>query len=760
MRMQMSEQGVEWTQCVRRLIRSGLMLAALLAALLAASWSPVWAQPAANWRSVGPPGGTVLSILKSPRSPSLLYAGTSQNGVFMSADAGQTWAAANTGLPSTSGSASRSVRALVSDGQYVYAATDAGIYYAAAAATANDMPTWSAMANQPSSSTTISLLAFEASSGMLFAAATNATPGTVPVVHLLTAPVPGALPSGPWTPAALPPETLDSGIGAMELVPATLTSAAGLLASANDRIYLASVVPGASSLTWVDADAQAQLRATGTVEALHYSADFSQAYACSGGQLFMASNPLDPASNNWLGVATMSPPPAAPLTCAAMASGSLAAGGPALVALATNAGVYLSLDGTNFSAAAPLGVSPQANALVVAGAPATPALYVAGGFGVASQPLATVAPTAAWTANNGPASVSNGVASARLDNALVTDSAVIGTTLFAAIASDQYGDVLSSADAGATWVSTGLSGVTGELVDIRALAADASNRILYAGTSHGLYAWSTSAGTWVPVASANVTSVVALARGRGALYVGTDAGVLTLSLTATPSNAMATDAGLAGLRVSALHVADGKVFAGTYDFNTAMASVAAATDASTGMANWSPFATGTVGSSRITSLALVGTSLLAATRGGLVSIATSGGSWTNASAGLSDSNGWVTSLFSDGTTVFAATRSNGIFAAPAGAPLTWAPFNGAGSTSLPSMDVRQLRAEGTQLYASTAGGLATFDGIVASTSLVPTPAPAPVVSQGGGAVDAWSLVALALLVGLMAALARADCRPD
>ena len=45
-------------------------------AVLASPCPEAIAQLGASWNSVGPPGGTVLSMLKSPRSESLLYAGT------------------------------------------------------------------------------------------------------------------------------------------------------------------------------------------------------------------------------------------------------------------------------------------------------------------------------------------------------------------------------------------------------------------------------------------------------------------------------------------------------------------------------------------------------------------------------------------------------------------------------------------------------------------------------------------------------------
>jgi len=748
---------VDCTARVKRLVH--VAGAWLVAAALVWPISDALAQSGGTWNSVGPPGGTVLSLLRSPRSPSLLYAGTAENGVFMTGDAGQTWSAANAGLPATDRSASRSVRALASDGQYVYAATDAGLFYAAAGAAASDLPSWSPLNTLPSMSG-ISLLAFDASTGSLFAAATGASAGAVPVVYRMTVPALGVAPVGDWSSAPLPPGTEGTGLGALAVVPDG-GAGSGLLASAANRLYVASVVGGASALSWLDADPLGTFAATGAIEALHYSTEFLRAYACSAGQFFAASDPLNPSQNAWL-VAPVSPPLASDATCAAITSGGLAAGGPAVLAAATSAGVYVSSDGTTFSATTALAISPAANAVALAGGDA-PALYVGAGFGVASQALATLGPAGTWSTNNGSPNVAAGGSNGRLNNANVADSAVIGTTWFAAIAAPQYGDVLMSSDAGATWVSTGLGAVAGAQVDIAALEADPTHRVVYAGTGSGLYALSASAGTWVQVSGANIAGVNTLARGAAALYIGTDTGAFALPTGATPSGATAVSSGLDALRVSALHVADGKVYAGTYDFNTSLASVSVATDPAGGVPVWNDFATGPVGSNRITGLALAGTSLLAATRGGLVKVAAPGGAWNSANTGassaswVSDPNGVATSLFSDGTMVYAATGSNGVFASPIGASLTftWTALSGAGDFGLPSLGVRRLRADGNTLFASTSAGVATLDGIAGVAPPPPGPAPAPDSGGGGGAADAGSLVGLALLACVLAVTRRA-----
>ena len=47
--------------------------------------------PAQQWRQVGPPGGTVISLEADPRDPNGFYLGTSDGHVFFSTDEGQHW---------------------------------------------------------------------------------------------------------------------------------------------------------------------------------------------------------------------------------------------------------------------------------------------------------------------------------------------------------------------------------------------------------------------------------------------------------------------------------------------------------------------------------------------------------------------------------------------------------------------------------------------------------------------------------------------
>ncbi len=62
------------------------------------SFSTVAHAGAGVWTSGGPNGGTVNALAINPSTPSTVYAGTGNGGVFKSTDSGNTWAAANAGL--------------------------------------------------------------------------------------------------------------------------------------------------------------------------------------------------------------------------------------------------------------------------------------------------------------------------------------------------------------------------------------------------------------------------------------------------------------------------------------------------------------------------------------------------------------------------------------------------------------------------------------------------------------------------------------
>jgi photosystem II stability/assembly factor-like uncharacterized protein len=76
----------------------------LAAAVVAGGALPAGSAPnRIAWTANGPDGGGTTSLEIDPRSPSTLYVGTSQAGVFRSTNGGKTWARRSDGLPSNAG---------------------------------------------------------------------------------------------------------------------------------------------------------------------------------------------------------------------------------------------------------------------------------------------------------------------------------------------------------------------------------------------------------------------------------------------------------------------------------------------------------------------------------------------------------------------------------------------------------------------------------------------------------------------------------
>jgi len=85
---------------VRQFVKGPALLAAL-ATLVCPSLSPAGVN---RWTSLGPyhAGGTVTALAVDSKAASILYAGTSDSGIFRSADAGATWSPVNEGLANSS----------------------------------------------------------------------------------------------------------------------------------------------------------------------------------------------------------------------------------------------------------------------------------------------------------------------------------------------------------------------------------------------------------------------------------------------------------------------------------------------------------------------------------------------------------------------------------------------------------------------------------------------------------------------------------
>lgn len=726
----------------------GLFVAGALAGLT------VHAQGVVSWNSVGPPGGTTTAVRASPLTAGAVYAGTGENGIFYSTDSGRHWFSANTGLVPTSDTGRQqllSVSALASDGQYMYAATGTGLYYSAASGS----PQWLPLPG-PTNAPLLTMLSFDPATRRLFAAS-DATDGVnAPRIFSKTLALSADPAAAAWNSSALPDATIGAVVNGLAIIPAMGGLPGALLVAVGNGMQAASILGTTVDLNWVDADPAATL-ATGSVRAVSYSTDFSQAYACSGSIPFASGNPLDPLSP-WLPLNLVGAG-SDPFNCTGFYSIPFAATGlPPSIVLGTDQGAFASSDGVQFAATGRMAVSPAANdfALVTATG-ASPELLVAGGFGVGALAPADLAANAAWSDRSGPASVAAGGSNARLNNAAATDVAVLGGLLFASVSTNHYRDVLASADGGATWSTTGISAVLNPFDEPSRLVADAANGVLYVGTTQGLLAYSPAASRWSAVGAATIGSVSSLALGAHHVYAGTDAGLFAVPLGTSPAGAVPVAAGLSSLAIKAVLVAGGNVYAATFDepSGTHAVSTAGEPAVAAGTATWAEFGISPVGPNRVTSLLLVGDTLLAGTNGGLVRYATAASPWASANvssdpaAQLSDAFGVVNSLYTDGLTLYVGTGNNGVFIAPFGTSFLWTAFSGSGDTALPSPEVRSLLGVGSTLYAATRAGIASFDGISGAPAPTPNPTPAPGDSSSGGGAFSVAFAALLLLAVLL-----------
>jgi hypothetical protein len=733
----------------------GRMRRALAATALGLACAQAFAQATPTWTTLGPPGGAVSALLANPVSTTTLYAGTPGNGVFFSTDGGATWSLQNTGLATAvvGRQALHDIHALVSDPQFVYAATGAGVFSAPLGAA----PNWTALAATGASAAP-TMLAYDPASSLLFAASPGTDGISTPGVYV--APSLSAQGSAlTWTFVALPFATAGLGVDGLAVAsPNGAMGASSLLVSAGGAVYSAPIAMSFPiSLPWTNADAAGAL-AGGSIAALAYSADFLQAYACSAGVPYYSGNPLDPQAL-WSLAIQPATGDIAPI-CHAFQSVPVSAGGAPQLLVGTDQGALVSTDGVTFSTTAALGPGTAAESFAIGSLPGsmTSTLFVGTSFGVATAPVVALLPGASWTASNGPATVASGAASQRLDNTSVVDAAVIGTRLFAAAVDNRYTEVFASADGGATWSATAVGSVLGMGETVIALVPDTTNKVLYAATTQGLLAYLPATSQWVAVSPGTIIGRTgALALGATALFVGTDNGVFALPRGTAPAAAVPVAAGLTGSSVRSLLVASGSVLAGTIDAtDNNYVFFTSESGAALGTGLWQAFGVGSAGTSRITSMLLVGGNLLAATSGNLVLYASTGSGWASANTSsvvsqqIADDFGVVNSLASDGVSVYAATSTQGVFASPLGAAFFWTPFNGSGASALSSMEVRSLRAAGDgNVYAATRAGVASF---VAASATGPTPppsSPTPSGSSGGGAVDGWLagllLVALLLL---------------
>jgi hypothetical protein len=593
-------------------------------------------------------------------------------------------------------------------------------------------------------------LAFAPGTGRLFAATTTTDGATVPMVFVATL-APGSPPVPTWSASPLPAPA-GSVVSALSVAPPDLSATAHIIATVDNRVFAASIAGASVSLAWNDADPAGYLGA-GTLTAAAYSPEFQQAYACSGTALYASGNAFD-ASPVWLLENTV------PLDCQSFTSVPIANGGLPQMLLGAVQGVLVSIDGSTFAATAAPPGSAITNGFALVQAPSAGAWSVlsATAFGIAATPVSNLGASATWSARNGPASVAAGGGNGRLNNANVVDTAWLGNTLYAACAATGYADVQATGDGGATWASTGIGTVLQAGETVIALAADATNGVLYAATTQGVLAYQSSSRTWSVVAPAIMAGrATALAVGASVVFAGTDQGLYAISKTTAPAGVVPVAAGLAAYSVRALLVSGGNVYAAAIDANDqnfVFFTGEAAASAGTGV--WTAFGTTSTGTDRVTALLPIGTTLLASTAGGGVLYASVDSGWASANTSndpaqqITDAFGVVNALSTDGTSIYAATANNGIFVSPFGATFSWTPFNGNAPAVLPSVEVHSLRANAGVLYAGTRAGVAVFGATSVAPQPMPQPAPAPdgPGSSGGGSSDAAFLLLLLAGAGL------------
>ena len=707
-----------------------------------------WAQAVPNWRSIGPPGGSLTALLADPLAPGRIwYAGSVANGVFASVDAGASWKASNSGMP-----AGRHIFAMATLGSYIYAATDAGVYVAPA----GGVPAWALLQSpqpaDPAPSCPINLLA-SANSKLYMAAGCDSR------VYLTSA----AGPSNPaWAATSLP---LDS-TGNAQNVSALGVFDGNIVAGSVSTVFRLDANQNWLSneaTTDVDGNVVPSGLAGEQIVAL-VSSSPRWAFACSlAGLVFQADMSVG-ALLTWtpLHFTTGTDPS----TCNGLAVAKVGAATESVLAMLTGNGVFVSsvfddstasaptmVPGPNFPMTRQVGVALQADPV------GRSSLLWGTEFGLYASSTAdlsqsTTLSTSTPTALNGPARLAT--PSQRLDNVNVQDVAQLGTSLFALAQSDSasYVDVLVSTDGGATWLRTSLTGSASPVGVIHSLVADSGHNVLYAATDQGIYYLWQGRGPWALLGSAY--DVKALAVGAQTLYAGRNAdgngSVELRSLVGAAAFDPIQSTPIANFNVRAVQVSGGSVYVAgwvangvgydnavyvTTDFVASSPVVPPA---------WRIYGNAAfASSSRVTGLAVASGVVFIGGSGFLVQ--SENGAWgtVNGFASIPAELVAVNALLADATTLYVGT-SQGLWSIGLAdrAVKGLAAMNGVGEAALPSLFVNGLRLIGGTVFVATGAGLA-----------VQTAAAAPVSDAGTGGGCSMALVSepdplLWLLVGIAA----------
>jgi len=631
------------------------VLAALAAALLASSAA---FGEIGSWTSIGPGGGTVAFVAVAPSDPAIVYAATTDGGVFVSEAGGVDWRSASVGLTDL-----RMQCVVVSpvDPATAYAGTASGGFK-----TVNRGASWTALGGGFPASVINSIVIDPSNHATLYAAgtsgsvvkSTNSGATWTDISASVAAAVPRILAIDPGTPSRLYLGTLDGGVYRSEDAGAHWTArndgieeshvtALAIDPTDQRRIYAGFSIGGAGipvggvygstdgGATWTPLNLG--LDPTALVTALVVAADATVYVA---GRTGIDLQMLAPGSSVWTAMPFPSAfplslavgPGAAPPLFVGYGSPPFDLGGVAR----WDGGVQYTSSPVNAGTVSAIAVDPATPGRALAGTPGGTYTYSASG-------------TDPWSGLSTQAGI---------PSVFFFDTREPGTVYAGGVRG-----VWKSTDGGnADWTPTvtGLPDTQPPLV-VRALAAvPGAPGGIFAGTSQGLFVTTDGAATW-SAGSADLAGkpIYSLAADPGAattVWAGTDDGVYR----STDSGQTWSRAGSpVGAVVRAILVGSARVLAGTD---------AGLFASGNGGATWQQIAGGLPASTAVNALVgdTSGAGVLAGTAAGVFASADGGQTWAS-TGGPDNPNVLSLAVFSDGT-VLAGTKGGSVYrSAPAAA---------------------------------------------------------------------------------------------